>query len=284
MSPGAAWHYQISPSNFIQNNSLTPSSWFYVVSSICSFVKKTNLSCAYEHKACAVWVWWYWHWGVKETLYNGLVPTGCTSSLGTWARPLHLMTSPPCWGWTWAMATQTCTLSGECVLAVRHSSSFFHRKAEVSHYPLSSHINAAHSITNEPPVLGFECFPLPTPTIHLLTHHYIPRAPLHICVCCWPSCLAVCHLFLQGCRKWTLWLTKGWKMSSSQTSGVRSAWRDSAPLVMCWSVMALIINTYARTQWNAKQLGFCGITWSLMSLCFLPLFPPFLFPEQRTGW
>ena len=56
-----------------------------------------------------------------------------------------------------------------------------------------------------------------------------------------------CVIFLQGCRKWTPWLTKDWKMSSSQTSGAKSAWRDSAPLVMCWSVM-IFCWTYISTH------------------------------------
>lgn len=86
----------------------------------------------------------------------------------------------------------------------------------------------------------------------------------------------LCVIYLQGCRKWTLWLTKGWKMSSSQTSGAKSAWRDSAPLVMCWSVMAFIINTYAYSQ--SKMLWHAARTHAERSLMGS------LFPEQRTGW
>lgn len=125
--------------------------------------------------------------------------------------------------------------------------SFLHIKAEVSTYVRLSHIDTSNSAPNEQSgsVQNHGDVSLLTAvqlSSLLLIRHYIIKAPthlllLHLCRLLTPVCCCVLF-FLQGCRKWTQWLTKGWKMSSSQTSGARSAWRDSAPLVMCWSVMA----------------------------------------------
>lgn len=167
------------------------------------------------------------------------------------------MTSLPCWAWTWVMETQTCTLSGECFV-VQQSSSFFPLKTEVSISVHLCHVNTADNATNErsdyvlnhsdvSPLMAMIFF-------HFLIHSHIthPSAPL-IALSAVDPCVLLCVIYLQGCRKWILWLTKGWKMSSSQTSGARSAWRDSAPLVMCWSVMAFIINTYAHSHSKMLQ-------------------------------
>lgn len=147
-----------------------------------------------------------------------------------WVRPRHPMTSHPCWAWMWVMETQTCTSLGECFVAQQAFRVWYDASNEWS--------GSAFNHSKVSPLF-----------LHLLTHSYNTHSsvPL-IALSAVDPCVLLCVIYLQGCRKWILWLTKGWKMSSSQTSGARSAWSDSAPLVMCWSVMAFIINTYANSH------------------------------------
>lgn len=171
------------------------------------------------------------------------------------------MTSLPCWAWTLVMETQTCTLSGECSAVQSFSPLYINN--EVSLPVHLSHIETAQNATNEwldwITVIALPlrlCFFFPS---HLLVQMHITRssAPL-IAVSAADPCVLLCVIYLQGCRKWILWLTKGWKMSSSQTSGARSAWRDSAPSVTCWSVMAFHINTYAHFHSEMHRRWICA--------------------------
>lgn len=196
------------------------------------------------------------------------------------------MTSLPCWAWTLVMETQTCTLSGECS-AVWRLFSLLYINNEVSLPAHLSHIETTQNATNEwldwitviaLPLWLWGFFPS-----HLLVQRHINRssAPL-IALSAADPCVLLCVIYLQGCRKWILWLTKGWKMSSSQTSGARSAWRDSAPSVTCWSVMAFHINTYAHfhSEMHRRTAGFA----LRISADFCRWLWPILFPEQRMGW
>lgn len=79
-----------------------------------------------------------------------------------------------------------------------------------------------------------------------------------------------CVIYLPGCRKWTLWLTKDWRMPFSQTSGARSAWRDSAPSVTCWSVMAFYHqHICVLYRGNAQTYADPSLMRSLLSACTL---------------
>lgn len=111
-----------------------------------------------------------------------------------------------------------------------------HLEIEVSIYVHFSHVNPTDSNEWSLSVLNHSSSSIYESSVTLPTHQLLPIIG---------PCLLLCVTYLPDCRKWTLWLTKGWRMSFSQTSGARSAWRDSAHLVMCWSVIAFIINTYA---------------------------------------
>ena len=177
-----------------------------------------------------------------------------------WVQPRHLMTSLLCWAWMWEMETQICTLLGEWFVMLLSSTS----GTNVSIYCLSPFAVAISMETN--PLSSGRAKPW-TAAVHPLV------TPLFYCalISSWIS--LSCVIYLPGCRKWTLWLTKDWRMSFSQTSGARSAWRDSAPLVTCWSVMAFYHQYICLLpQWNIQTNADSSLMISLLPAANLARF------------
>lgn len=164
------------------------------------------------------------------------------------------MTSLLCWGWMWVMETQTCTLLGECFAVLLSSTT----ETAVSIYclcpfaiPLSPALETIALISGRAKSWSAVVLPFITPLFNCSL------------ISSWISLL--CVIYLPGCRKWTLWLTKDWRMSFSQTSGARSAWRDSALSVTCWSVMAFYHQYLCvLSRWNAQTYADSSLTISLL--------------------